>query len=127
MSKFDPTRDPPFFAVLRRTPPEGADAGQFIDAGERLIGLAAAEPGFMGIEDVVDDDGTEYTVCYWTRATSLRRWKEDLHNHVPPKIDTAKVVCFDGCLWHWLEDVFDAASRAERDNVVVASFGDVAA
>jgi len=127
MSKFDPRRDPPYFAVLLRTTPPGMDAGQFLDAGERMIGLAAAEPGFLGIEELRDDEA-DYTVCYWDRADSLKRWRGELQDRIPPKLNADDIVCFEGCLWHWLEDVFDARSRADEaaDNVVVA-FGGAAA
>ena len=127
MAKFDPIRDPPFFAVLSRTPPPGSDAGQFLDAGEQMIGLAAVEPGFLGIEDVTDDTGNAYTVCYWDRAPSLKRWRSELADHIPPKIKADDIVCFEGCYWHWLNSVFDAVARVERDNVVAVSFGAVAA
>ena len=127
MAKFDPRRDPPYFAVINRTTPAGLDAGQFMDAGEKMIGLAAAEPGFLGIEEVADESGNAYTVCYWDRVQSMRRWRGDLVNHIPPKIDPAQVVCYEGCYWHWLRDVFDAIARVERDNVVQVSFGEVAA
>lgn len=127
MSKFDPRRDPPYFAVINRTPPAGLDAGQFLDAGEKMIGLAAAEPGFLGIEDIIDETGNAYTVCYWDRVQSLQRWRGDLVNHIPPKIDAARVVCYEGCYWHWLRDVFDAISRIDRSNVVEVAFGEAAA
>lgn len=127
MAKFDPRRDPPYFAVINRTAPAGLDAGQFMDAGEKMVGLAAAEPGFLGIEDVTDDSGNAYTVCYWDRVQSLRRWRGDLANHIPPKISPDQVVCFEGCYWHWLRDVFDAIARVDRGNVVEVVFGKVAA
>ncbi|MGJ3258879.1 MAG: antibiotic biosynthesis monooxygenase family protein [Rhodospirillales bacterium] len=127
MATFDPRRDPPYFAVINRTPPAGLDAGQFLDAGEKMIGLAAAEPGFLGIEDVTDEHGNAYTVCYWDRVQSLRRWRGDLANHIPPKIDATQVVCYEGCYWHWLRDVFDAIARVDRSNVVEVAFGEVAA
>jgi len=127
MAKFDPRRDPPYFAVINRTPPTGLDAGQFHDAGERIIGLAAAEPGFLGIEEVRDENGNDYTVCYWDRVQSMRRWRGDVANHIPPKISPEHVVCFEGCYWHWLRDVFDAISRVDRSNVVEVTFGERAA
>lgn len=127
MSKFNPQRDPPYFAVLLRSPPKGVNAGQFMDAGEKLIGLAAAEIGFMGIEEHLYYDGMQYTACYWREASALKRWREDVPNHLPPTVDIAGLICFEGCLWHWLDDVFDAKSRAEHDTVVEVSFGEKAA
>ena len=126
MSKFDPRRDPPYFAVLQRTPPAGANAGQFMDASEKLIGLAAAEIGFLGIEDHFHD-GMVYTACYWREASSLKRWREDLPNHIPPTVDLEQIICFEGCFWHWLDDVFEAKSRATEETVVEVSFSEKAA
>ena len=62
MAKFNPRRDPPYYAVINRTTPPGLDVGQYLDAGEQMIGLAATEPGFLGIEDVTDPEGLPYTV-----------------------------------------------------------------
>jgi hypothetical protein len=127
MSKFDPRRDPPYYAVIARSAAKGTDIGQFLDAGERLIGMAAAEPGFLGIEEAVAPDGTPYTVCYWDRPTALRRWRQDIVNHIPPKVDPDALVCFEGCMWHWLDDIFDAIARVDRENVQVVDFGNRAA
>jgi hypothetical protein len=127
MPNFDPRRDPPYYAVLSRTPPPGIDGGQFIDAGERMIGRAAAEPGFLGIEEVTAEDGTRYTVCYWDRPSALRRWRSELDEHVPPKIAVDSIVCFEGCFWHWLTDIFDAIARVDREKIVRPSFGSAAA
>ena len=127
MAKFDPRRDPPYFAVLSRTPQPGIDAGQFLDAGEQMIGLAAAEPGFLGIEEITDENGSAYTVCYWNKVQSLRRWRGELSNHIPPKIKPEDIVCFEGCHWHWLGSVFDAVARVDRKNIIEAAFGSKAA
>lgn len=127
MAKFDPRRDPPYFAVISRTPHTGTDAGQFLDAGEQMIGLAAAEPGFLGIEEITDEHGNAYTVCYWNNTQSLRRWRSELSDHIPPKINPDEIVCFEGCHWHWLDSVFDAVARVERENVVPVDFGTKAA
>ncbi len=114
MSKFDPRRDPPYYAVISREAPHGVDAGQFLDSGERLIGRAAAEPGFLGIEETNGPDGTPYTVCYWSRPQALRRWRAEAADHTPPSVDLDTLICFEGCLWHWLTDVFDAVARRDQ-------------
>lgn len=127
MAKFDPRRDPPYYAVINRTTPPGLDAGQYLDAGEQMIGLAAAEPGFLGIEDVTDPEGLPYTVCYWSRPQSLIRWRSEVANHIPPKINADDIICFEGCYWHWLTDIFEAVSRVDRENIVPVKFGKQAA
>tara|TARA_R110000787_G_scaffold239367_4_gene345560 strand:- start:47407 stop:47790 length:384 start_codon:yes stop_codon:yes gene_type:complete len=127
MARFDPRRDPPYFAVIGRTAPPGIDAGQYMDAGERSIGRAAAEPGFLGIEEVIDPHDQAFTVCYWRKPESLRRWREELPDHLPPKISADSLVHFEGCFWHWLDNVFEAVARVERDNIVQIPLGERAA
>ncbi len=113
--------DPPYFAVLNRTAPKGVDAGQYLDAGEMMIGLAAAEPGFLGIEEIIRD-GAKYTVCYWDRASAIQQWRKSVAQRVPARVDADSIVCHEGCLWPWLADAFDAVQRAERSNVVEYDF-----
>ena len=121
MSLLPKHQEPPFFAVLSRTAPAGVDAGQFLDAGEMMVGLAAAEPGFLGIEQIIRD-GEKYTVCYWDRANAVRQWRTSARDRVPVRVDTDDIVCIVGCLWPWLEDPFDAVTRTERDIVVAYDF-----
>ena len=127
MAQFDPRRDPPYYSVLSRTPRAGIDAGQFLDAGEKMIGLAAAEPGFLGIEEIADHEGEAYTVCYWSKPQSLRRWRSEVSQHIPPKIDANNIICFEGCYWHWLNNVFEAVARVDRENIIPVQFGKRAA
>ena len=122
MARFDPRRDPSYFAVIGRTAPPGIDAGQYMDAGERSIGRAAAEPGFLGIEEVIDPHDQAFTVCYWRKPE-----REELPDHLPPKISADSLVHFEGCFWHWLDNVFEAVARVERDNIVQIPLGERAA
>jgi len=94
---------------------------------ERSILRSSAEPGFLGIVYVVDAHFQAFTVCYWRKPESLRRWREELPDHLPPKISADSLVHFEGCFWHWLDNVFEAVARVDRDNIVQIPFGEKAA
>lgn len=68
------TPEPPYFAVIfssQRTP---GDQG-YGDMAERMLALAAAQPGFLGVESARDDAGFGITVSYWRDEASIAAWK----------------------------------------------------
>ncbi len=110
---------PPYYAVVSRSPRPGVDAGQFLDAGEMLVGLAAAEPGFLGVEYMDDPNGSgAYTVCYWDRPHAIQSWRNYAAERIPVRIQIDDIVCHEGCLWPWLHDVFDAVNRRDEETIV---------
>lgn len=42
---------------------------------ERMVDLAAQQPGFLGVESVRDPGGLGITVSYWESEEAIRRWK----------------------------------------------------
>lgn len=110
MSPLRPGR-PPYYAILVHRPAVGTDAALHADAVERLVGLAAAEPSFLGIDEVEDEWGESFTVCYWREAAGLRRWLRDVPDRLPMGIAMETVVGPTGCLWPWLRDVQEAQVR----------------
>lgn len=74
---FADTPDPPYTAVIftsRRTAEEEAEYGAM--AG-RMEELAAAQPGYLGIETARDPD-TRFgiSVSYWATEADARAWKQ---------------------------------------------------
>uniref|UniRef100_UPI0035AE9219 antibiotic biosynthesis monooxygenase family protein n=1 Tax=Chitinimonas sp. TaxID=1934313 RepID=UPI0035AE9219 len=45
-------------------------------AAERMVALASAQPGFLGIESVRDDSGLGITVSYWESEAAITQWRE---------------------------------------------------
>jgi heme-degrading monooxygenase HmoA len=43
---------------------------------ERMVTLASAQPGFLGIESARDADGFGITVSYWSSPEAIKAWKE---------------------------------------------------
>ena len=74
MSEIASTPEPPYYAVIfssHRTP---GDHGYGAMA-ERMMELAARQPGFLGVESVREDLGI--TVSYWESLEAIRNWKRD--------------------------------------------------
>ncbi len=78
---FARTPQPPYYAVIftstRTTVEEGYDA-----MAERMLELAAQQPGFLGVESTRGADGLGITVSYWTSEDAIRAW----HDHAEHRV-----------------------------------------
>lgn len=78
---FANTPQPPYFAVIftsTRTPgDEGYEA-----MAERMLELAAQQPGFLGVESARGSDGLGITVSYWASEEAIRAW----HAHAEHRV-----------------------------------------
>lgn len=76
-SSFAQTPVPPYYAVIfssQRT--EGdRDYGKI---AERMVELAAQQPGFLGAESVRGVDGFGITVSYWSSPVAISAWKANI-------------------------------------------------
>jgi heme-degrading monooxygenase HmoA len=65
---------PPYYAVIfssQRTP---GDQGYGATA-DRMVELAATQPGFLGIESTRDESGFGITVAYFDSEENIARWR----------------------------------------------------
>lgn len=66
--------DPPYyvvtFASMRREGDQGYGA-----MAERMVELAARQPGYLGVESARGPDGFGITNSYWRDLESIRAWK----------------------------------------------------
>lgn len=78
-SPFAATPEPPYYAVIftnQRTP---GDQG-YAATADRMVELAALQPGFLGVESVRDAQGLGITVSYWTTLEAIAAWKMNLEH-----------------------------------------------
>ncbi len=72
---FANTPAPPYYAVVftsqRR---DDDDAGYGITA-DRMVELAAQQPGYLGVESVRGSDGLGITVSYWRDEAAILAWR----------------------------------------------------
>jgi heme-degrading monooxygenase HmoA len=74
--RFASTPKPPYYAVIfasQRTP---GDDGYGATA-DRMIELAARQPGFLGIESTRDEAGFGITVSSWESEAAIAAWRAD--------------------------------------------------
>lgn len=79
------TPEPPYFAVVfssQRTP---GDQGYGAMA-DRMVELAATQPGFLGIESARDAEGFGITVSYWRDEADIAAWKANAEHAVAQRL-----------------------------------------
>lgn len=68
------TPEPPYYAVIFTSQRTAGDDG-YADMAERMVALAAEQPGFLGVESVRGADGLGITVSYWASEEAIAAWK----------------------------------------------------
>jgi len=71
---FATTPGPPYYAVIFTSLRTAIDDG-YGHAAERMVALAAEQPGFLGVESVRGDDGLGITVSYWKSEAAILAWR----------------------------------------------------
>lgn len=67
--------EPPYVVVIFRSLRTDTADG-YAAAAERMAGLAAAQPGYLGHWSCRDADGRGVTLSYWADDASARAWKQ---------------------------------------------------
>lgn len=63
-------------AVIFVSQSSGADADAYAAAAADMAQCVAAQPGYMGVDQVGDADGGEITISYWADDASARAWRD---------------------------------------------------
>ncbi|GAA0569201.1 antibiotic biosynthesis monooxygenase family protein [Halomonas salifodinae] len=71
------TPEPPYYAVIFTSLRSEVDAG-YAEMAERMLALAAEQPGFLGVESA--REGVGITVSYWRDPEAIRAWKANLEH-----------------------------------------------
>lgn len=73
MNSIAETAGPPYYAVILTSVRNEGEAG-YAAMAERMVALAARQPGFLGMESA--REGIGITVSYWADLDSIRAWKD---------------------------------------------------
>ena len=76
---FAKTPEPPYYAVIFTSQRNEGDRG-YGQMAERMVQLAAKQPGFLGVETVRGADGFGITVSYWANEEAIAAWKAHLEH-----------------------------------------------
>lgn len=69
------TPDPPYYAVIFSSSRTEGDRG-YGQMADRMLELAAQQPGFLGSESARSANGFGITVSYWATAEAIVSWKQ---------------------------------------------------
>lgn len=69
------TPAPPCYAAIFSCRRSDADNAGYAEAAQRMFDLAAAQPGFLGVESARGQDGVGITVGYWRDEAAIVAWK----------------------------------------------------
>ena len=64
-----------YYAVIFTAKRTNEGAADYSEMADRMVKLAAQQPGYLGIESVRDADGLGITVSYWESEAAIRNWK----------------------------------------------------
>lgn len=66
--------EPPYYAVIFTSRRTAGDHGYGAMA-ERMVELAAQQPGYLGVESARGSDGVGITVSYWRSEADIAAWR----------------------------------------------------
>jgi heme-degrading monooxygenase HmoA len=105
MNPLAQTPSPPYYAVVFTSVRTEADAEGYAVMAERMVELARAQPGFLGVESARGPDGLGITVSYWDSLDAIRQWHEHAEHRLAQGQGRAK----------WYQRFHLRVCRVERD------------
>jgi heme-degrading monooxygenase HmoA len=82
MSTIANTPKPPYYAVIFTSQRTDTDNG-YGETANRMVELAAQQPGYLGIESA--REGLGITVSYWSDLESIKNWKANIEHQQAQK------------------------------------------
>lgn len=83
MSTVAATPKPPYYAVIFTSHRTNGDNG-YGDMANKMVELAARQPGYLGIESARENLGI--TVSYWSDLESIKNWKANIEHKQAQKL-----------------------------------------
>jgi heme-degrading monooxygenase HmoA len=71
--------NPPYYAVIFSSKRTEGDRG-YGRTSDRMVELAAQQPGFLGIESARGADGFGITISYWESEEAIGNWKANMEH-----------------------------------------------
>ncbi|HEY4259291.1 MAG TPA: antibiotic biosynthesis monooxygenase [Schlesneria sp.] len=96
---------PPYYAVIFTSLKREVDDVDYGITAQRMVELASAQPGYLGMEHVGDSAGAAITISYWSSLEAIENWRQD-GEHLQAQDDGRT---------KWYEHYFLRICRVERD------------
>ena len=105
MSEIEPARtpEPPYYAVIFTSVRTEGDNG-YAQRSQEMLGLAAGQPGFLGVDSARGAEGLGITVSYWRDEESIKVWRAHADHALTRAHGRA----------HWYESFAVHVARVER-------------
>ena len=81
------TPTPPYYAVIFTSLRTEGDDG-YADTAQRMVELAADQPGYLGVESA--RDGLGITVSYWDSLEAIKNWKAHAEHRLAQQMGREK-------------------------------------
>lgn len=81
-SAFAVTPTPPYYAVIFASQRSELDESGYTAMANRMVELAAQQPGYLGVESVRGADGFGITVSYWASEADIAAWRHHAEHRV---------------------------------------------
>jgi heme-degrading monooxygenase HmoA len=72
---------PPYYTVIFSSLRTLGEQGYGATA-DRMVELARAQPGFLGVESARGEDGFGITVSYWESEAAIKNWKAHAEHQI---------------------------------------------
>ncbi len=69
------TLKPPFYAAVMREAPHQPEHETTVSPADELVSIAPRQPGFLGLETDLDDQGRWIAISYWRDLDSFESWR----------------------------------------------------
>lgn len=69
--------EPPYYAVIFPNQRTSDDADGYGAMAKRMVELAKAQPGFLGMDSARGADGFGITVSYWQSLEAIAAWRDN--------------------------------------------------
>jgi heme-degrading monooxygenase HmoA len=80
-SSFAILPEPPYYSVIFSSQRTAGESG-YGQTADRMLELAAVQPGFLGVESVRDADGFGITVSYWVSQQAIAGWRSQAEHQI---------------------------------------------
>lgn len=80
-SAFAKLPEPPYYSVIFSSQRTAGENGYGLMA-DRMVELAAEQPGYLGVESVRGADGFGITVSYWSSLQAIAAWRAHAEHRI---------------------------------------------
>lgn len=91
-SSFAKLPDPPYYSVIFSSL-RSLDENGYEHMADRMVELASAQPGYLGVESVRSADGFGITVSYWANLEAITAWRSNAEHQIAQ--ETGKTLWYE--------------------------------